>query len=161
MAGTEFQTGKVLQPIANATPLGIGLNSFFKVIELLPIGFSHDTSLLYRVNSWYAVAMASSARSEACGPEAWNAIMKLCPVVWIVAKAISKNRILILSKASIKTWALVSIGTFFNSVFTDNALRIKFLESWAGYFIPNGLRLTGLTSSPIQSTFFPNSRPLK
>ena len=46
-------------------------------------------ALLIRVSSWYANAIVSMALSVACGPEAWNDMTNDCPVVCIVAYAIS------------------------------------------------------------------------
>jgi hypothetical protein len=58
----------------------------------LPWGFSQWAVAGTRVCSAYATAIASRARSCACGPPAWNAITNACPLVCMTALAISKLR---------------------------------------------------------------------
>lgn len=56
----------------------------------MPCGFSQIARAGERLISTQAVATASNPRSCACGPPAWNAIAKACPVVCITALPISK-----------------------------------------------------------------------
>ena len=87
--GREFHVGNVEHPMISPIPRGIGLNVFCSWMLNFPIGFVHVFCAGKRVSSWYANAIVSMALSVACGPEAWNDMTNDCPVVCIVAYAIS------------------------------------------------------------------------
>jgi hypothetical protein len=102
--GYEFQVGNVEHPITRLIPRGTTVKVFSMTSGgRLPCGFSQRAVAGIRVCSAYATAIASSARSCACGPPAWNAITNACPLVCMTAFASSKLRLLIRSTISVQT----------------------------------------------------------
>lgn len=67
-------------------PRGAAVNDFCSWSgSRLPCGLDQSALCGVRICSSYAYATASRPRSWACGPPAWNAIMKAWPLVCITA----------------------------------------------------------------------------
>lgn len=95
--------------MTSAIPRGTGVNRLVSASgSRLPCGLVHSAVSGVRTCSTYAYATASRPRSCACGPPAWNAIMKAWPEVCMTACANSCVRSLIRLRISRHTTARIS-----------------------------------------------------
>lgn len=141
-------------------PRGTGVNALRRLSgSRLPCGLLQSAASGVRTCSTYAYDTASRPRSCACGPPAWNAIMKAWPLVCMTACANSCVRALMRARISRQTIARISAPASRQEGIAARMAGSRTSRSACGYSTPNSMPY-GDTSPPTQPSVpgWPRSR---